>query len=440
MALNFNSSNKRISTFIVVVPPLVMLIYALISYSIFFNGIEDNNNKVMSHYKKSSEKTTLSIIKSRALTLNNFINVASSDFENFKKLLNSIVIKDEFEINLVKDNKILYGTRLLDKNTIEKLSHVEGKYKNKNIVAYVVNNKKTGIKVIVYKNKQQCIQDITNLKQSLKQDMSKRLNSSLYLLVITWFALLLLSLIIAIKVFNKLKYYEKEIEKNNDNIIFNSKQALLGELLPMIAHQWRQPLNKIASILMSMRFEISKPQPNQNTLDMQSQEIEDSVELMSQTIDDFRTFYRPKKDATNTDLALLVRKALFFLNELLTRKKIRISHTLPSVMIKIHENEFLQVLINLIKNASDAVSVQGSINIILRELNDGRIELRIEDDGVGIPEDKLDKIFEAHESSKVASMGLGLYMSKIIIEDRLGGTIKAYNTPKGAGFVITLFR
>jgi signal transduction histidine kinase len=263
---------------------------------------------------------------------------------------------------------------------------------------------------------------------------------TVFWLILVWIILLFVSLWLSSRVLKQLKKYEKSIRESNKDIIFQSRQAMLGELLPMIAHQWRQPLNKISSVLMRMRFEIMSGKTNTQTLDRQSQLIEDSVELMSQTIDDFRTFYRPKEEPQEVDIAVLVRKASYFLDELLKRKKIALNQDLTSVTLKIHANEFLQVIINLIKNASDAVAVRGEINILLREFSDGRVELRIEDNGTGIPKDKLEKIFEAHESSKQASMGLGLYMSKLIIEDHFGGKIQAYNTPRGAGFLIVLYK
>jgi len=235
----------------------------------------------------------------------------------------------------------------------------------------------------------------------------------------------------------KLREYKQTLANTNNSIIFQSRKAMLGELLPMIAHQWRQPINKIASVLMKMRFEIAKGEPNPSALDRQCQTIENSVELMSNTIDDFRSFYRPKENPEPTDLSIVVRKAVYFLDELLEKKKITIQQSLASVYLSIHANELLQVIINLIKNASDAVDEGGVIAITLKDM-DNYVEIRVEDNGTGIPQDKLEKIFEAHESTKQGSMGLGLYMSKIIIEDHFNGTIVAYNTEMGAGFLIRL--
>ncbi len=430
-------SNRRISAFIVIFPPIILLFYALLSYTLFFKSVKVNQEKVIYHYQDSIYDITEKILKSKAISINNVID--NLDLPNLIKVLKSIEIDDNVNfIILDKSGKIFFKSKPLSKEYIDRLSKLDGEYKDNRYFFFITKKNHLGMRVIFFKDVKSIYSSLNLLNKEIRADTAKDARYNLYLFISIWILLLILSLLLSIMVFNRLKRYEKELEAKNEKIILNSKQALLGELLPMIAHQWRQPLNKVASILMSMRFEISKKNPNKNILDMQSQEIEDSVELMSQTIDDFRTFYRPKKEPKVVDLALLIRKSLFFLDELLSRKKIRISHSLPTLYAKIYENEFLQVLINLIKNASDAVSVKGSINIILREIEGNKVEIRVEDDGVGIPEDKIEKIFEAHESSKEASMGLGLYMSKIIIENRLGGKIRAYNTPKGAGFVIVL--
>ncbi|NPA50876.1 MAG: hypothetical protein GXO02_04530 [Epsilonproteobacteria bacterium] len=289
------------------------------------------------------------------------------------------------------------------------------------------------------------IADMKKIKSSLAKSEEKIYNEytsavwkNVGLMAIAWIISILLSLYLS-RIINKMLIeYEKKLKESNEKLIFQSRQALLGELLPMIAHQWRQPINKIASVLMRMRFEITGGRPDLNSLDQYCQVIEDSVELMGNTIDDFRSFYKPKSSLEESDLSLVVRKAIYFLDELLERKRIKIRTDLAPITYKIYPNEFLQVIINLIKNAIDAVPIAGQIHILLRELEDGSVELRVEDTGTGIPPEDLEKIFEPHYSKKQGSMGLGLYMSRLIIENHFHGKIEAYNTSRGAGFVITL--
>jgi len=431
------STSSSISAFIFVVPPIILLIFAIVIYMIFLNSQVTINEQVVVKEESILHDISLQNLESRAITINNFIN-NENRLKEIKEFLNSITIKDKNNIVIFnKKKKLIYKSVNVNSNTVKKLKAIEGKYEDNTILALSINKNRLHWKVVTFckrKNYQKYLNSIQNV---LNNSAKTTISQGLYWLAISWFLLLLTSLIISVVVLNRLKTHERITRESNENIIFQSRQALLGELLPMIAHQWRQPINKIAAVLMRIRFELANGNPNVNTLDRQAQQIEDSVELMSNTIDDFRTFYRPKEKAEYVDIALLIRKAFYFLDELLDRKKIKVNNNIFSAKVKIHPNEFLQVMINLIKNASDAVSVQGNISVTMKEAGDF-IEVRVEDDGTGIPQDKLEKIFEPHESTKQGSMGLGLYMSKLIIETRMGGIIKAYNSPRGAGFLIKI--
>ncbi len=372
--------------------------------------------------------------------INNFINTTDGNKKALLEYLKDLYVEDYEDVLLLnKKNRVIFrANRSIKINRLLPFikSASDGFYSANEYSLYIQSQNVLQYKIVSILSNRSRFEHYRNEMYSILELYKRSTQSHLWWLGIVFVVLLGFSIVISRLIYNKLKEYEKSVQFDNSKIIFQSRQALLGELLPMIAHQWRQPLNKIAAVLMRMRFEISSGKPKVETLDMQCQSIENSVELMSQTIDDFRSFYRPKEKPQEVDLALLIRKAVYFLDELLNRKKISIHTNLTQTKIKLHSNEFLQVIINLIKNASDAVSVQGHIYITLTKLPDGSAEIRIEDDGIGIPKDKLEKIFEPHESSKQGSMGLGLYMSRIIIEQHFGGKIKAYNTSRGAGFYI----
>ncbi len=433
------NTSKRIAADIAIFPPILMLLYALVTYSIFFNSQNEQNNYILKLQKNRLASITEKTLETRVNTVDNFINNEKNKQEIFN-FLNSIKIHDKKGVVVFgKNGKILYKSeKHISPKILKRLYRVNGVHKDNGLLVFESHKNKKGWKVVSFCNRNRYLKDLNETKKELLSTTKLTLQKSLYWLVISWFILVFFSFSLAIMTLNRLSEYEKKIIASNENIIFQSRQALLGELLPMIAHQWRQPINKIASVLMRIRFELANGNPNVDTLDRQAQQIEDSVELMSNTIDDFRTFYRPKEEAEYVDIALLIRKAIYFLDELLERKKIKIKNDLSPVKVKLHANEFLQVIINLIKNASDAVGVKGQISVSLRELKDGTVEVRVEDNGTGIPQDKLETIFEPHESTKQGSMGLGLYMSKLIIESHFGGIIKAYNTPRGAGFLIRL--
>jgi len=431
-----NSNTKKIISYIVLFPPIALLIYAIVSYIVFFSYQDNINKEILKAEQEIISKLTKDDLASKVESINNTFGNASNKL--IVSYLKKIAIKDyKHIIVLSKDNKILYKSDSGNLNFVKNLKGINGFYEDNEVFAYFSANNKYGRKIISYMTKFHYNKMVESLKYSIENYTKSTVFKSIIWLFVIWFILVSVSLYISILVYKRMKSYEKAIEESNENIIFQSRQAMLGELLPMIAHQWRQPINKIAAVLMSMRFEISKGDPNITTLDRQCQEIEDSVELMSNTIDDFRSFYRPKDKPTDEDLAIVIRKAIYFLDEMLEKKKIKINQDLAHVMARIQTNEFLQVIINLIKNASDAVGMNGEIDILLKE-TPNYIEIRIEDNGTGIPQDKLEKIFEPHVSTKQNSMGLGLYMSKMIIENRFGGIIRAYNTAKGAGFLIRL--
>ncbi len=435
--MRIDSYNKKIAALIVIFPPIILIIYAVVSYSIFYTSENTSDKKIIQFYKKDVTEDIINSLKTKVNTL--AIIVSNNDKNLFKNVLSSLKVYDCKHIILFKNDKIIFSTKKNLEIPKRILNVADGYYESRDYIVYskYANN---GIKIVAFMKKEDIQKKINYIKNQLDNARESSLKNTIFWLTLIWFILLFVSLWLSTSVYKRLKEYEKSIDNTNKDIIFQSRQAMLGELLPMIAHQWRQPLNKIASVLMRMRFEIMSGHPNTQTLDRQSQIIEDSVELMSQTIDDFRTFYRPKENPQEVDLSIIVRKAVYFLEEPINKKKIKVIKNLMPIKYTLYENEFLQVLINLIKNAVDAVKEKGEIDIFLKEFNDGRIELRVEDNGTGIPEDKLEKIFEAHESSKQASMGLGLYMSKLIIEERIGGKISAYNTPRGAGFLILLYR
>ena len=276
---------------------------------------------------------------------------------------------------------------------------------------------------------------IKKQKHKNEKKIKEDIQTNFYLMALTWLVSLLLSLYLSSVVNRMLKRYEERLNESNDKLIFQSRQALLGELFSMIAHQWRQPINKIASILALLRFNTIGNKPDYKELDKKFQEIEESVEFMSDTIDDFRTFYQPKDSRENTDMVLLIDKAVDFIGGSIRKKDILLIRELEEISHEVYANEFLQVMINLIKNAADAVSHRGVIFIRLyREGED--IVVSVEDDGEGISKEKISKVFDPYFSTKSNSMGLGLYMSKMIVERHLSGSIEVASLAQGTRFEI----
>ncbi|OQX74822.1 MAG: hypothetical protein B6D59_01360 [Campylobacteraceae bacterium 4484_4] len=250
---------------------------------------------------------------------------------------------------------------------------------------------------------------------------------------------------------------EEEVEKNRrkDRQMFQqTRLAQMGEMLSMIAHQWRQPLSAISSVAISMqmkiqlkRFVLADKRQQKEFEDYFLEKIEaigNYVQYLSHTIDDFRNFFRPNKAKERTTLELLLQKAIDMLHGSYRKNSIAVYQKIEnSCEIVTYPNEILQVLLNILKNALD--------NFRERNIEHPRVEVRlvkrgntamleIEDNGGGIPKMYLSKIFDPYFSTKDEKngSGLGLYMSKTIVEEHCGGKLEAQNTKEGALFRIIL--
>ena len=324
-----------------------------------------------------------------------------------------------------------------DKGNVEELSRLrmEGVYEDERQIAFTAYVAEYDWYITAVKEMKGVRENIARQQQKNEKKIEQDIHTNLYLMISTWLLSLLLSLYLSSVVNRMLKRYEEQLQESNNKLIFQSRQALIGELFSMIAHQWRQPINKIASILALLRFNSTVEKPDYQALDKRYQEIEESVEFMSDTIDDFRTFYQPKEHSEVVDLKTLIHKSIDFLSGSIRKKDITIETHLEDIHCMMYSNEFLQVMINLIKNASDAVSHRGRIVVRLYRKEE-EVIVSVEDDGEGIDPVTLSKIFDPYYSTKQESMGLGLYMSRLIVEKHLGGRIEVKSLNRGVRFVL----
>jgi signal transduction histidine kinase len=242
-----------------------------------------------------------------------------------------------------------------------------------------------------------------------------------------------------------IKDYEKEIKDSNKAMFSQSRLAQAGELISMISHQWRQPISKIASITSNLRFQIIMGKSiDSSTLDEKFAEIEDHTEFLSETIDDFREFYKPKKSKESVLILPLIEKSLSFLESQIAQKSIIIKKDFDSdINISLYQNELIQVVINIIQNAIE-FSEDDAIIEIKTKLKQDEYIIFIKDEAGGIKEENLPKIFDAHFSTKVTkgstNLGLGLYVSKVIIEKHFNGKLDAISEGNSTTFIIRLIR
>ncbi len=236
----------------------------------------------------------------------------------------------------------------------------------------------------------------------------------------------------------------EENRKKDSIMIHNSKLAQLGEMMGLIAHQWRQPLSAISATAtgMQIKFELDSWTPEY--VEQALHNIEEYVIHLSETIDDFTNFFKPTKKRDTIKTREIIKKALFIMSPLLTKENITILKKYHSDnSIETYPNEVVQVVLNLIKNAVNVLIKREIKNpeIIITEYQKGdKNIIEVSDNAGGIDEAIIDKIFEPYFSTKNAdnSMGLGLYMSKFIIEESCGGSLDVENIKDGVKFTISL--
>jgi signal transduction histidine kinase len=225
-----------------------------------------------------------------------------------------------------------------------------------------------------------------------------------------------------------------------------TKMAQLGEMIANIAHQWRQPLNVISTAASGLQLKKEFGALDDDFLDMTLSEIESSAQYLSTTIDTFRNFIKEKKVFKEVVLQDRIDKALDITKASLKGNYIKlineIDYTQP-LNIKLVMGEFVQVLINIINNAKDVLVEKNIPNpyvkIRLENLKE-KVIITIEDNGGGIPDKVLPKVFDPYFTTKGDSngTGLGLYMSQKIIVESLKGKLYVENTSEGAKFFIEL--
>ncbi|AXX87657.1 Cache sensor-containing two-component system histidine kinase [Malaciobacter marinus] len=243
------------------------------------------------------------------------------------------------------------------------------------------------------------------------------------------------------------KKVKEEVSKNREHeqlLVQKSRFIALGEMISNIAHQWRQPLSELSSILMFIKFKYSMNGLDEQIMQQKSQEAEKVIDYMSHTIDDFRNFFMPKKDKETFLLNSAVESVITILSSALSSNKIKITINIDeNLKVNTYLNEFEQVVLNLLSNAKDILILnkinKPNIKIFARE-NENDISLFIHDNGKGIAVEPIEKIFEPYFTTKSDSdgTGIGLYMSKIIVEKNIKGKLRVQNVNDGARFEIVI--
>lgn len=225
-------------------------------------------------------------------------------------------------------------------------------------------------------------------------------------------------------------------------LILQSRSAAMGEMISNIAHQWRQPLSTLGLVVQNIHYDFRNNELDRDALEKYVETAQQCVKRMSQTIDDFRNFFRPEKEKTWFNLSHAVGESLKLLDASLQNSNIQISLSGDrQLQVYGHVNEFSQVILNVLANAKDALMSSRSLHRRIEiELNctGDLAQVVIRDNAGGIPDHTLAKIFDPYFTTKACGTGIGLYMSKTIIEKHMGGRIFCRNSEDGAEFTIGL--
>lgn len=233
---------------------------------------------------------------------------------------------------------------------------------------------------------------------------------------------------------------EEEINKRKEKekmLLQQSKMAAMGEMIDAVAHQWKQPINNINIQVGMITYDYDDDLINKEYIKNFEYNINTQVMHMSDTLDEFRTFFRPDKEVEEFNAKEMIEKVLLLLKDEFMRFKIKISiNTMDDFNLIGIENEFQHLIINLLNNAKDAFvenqieDRQIKINILAKDKTN---KIEVIDNAGGIPKAYIKNIFTANYTTKESGTGIGLYMSKLIA-DKHGGQLKVDNVIGGARF------
>ncbi|KJU83254.1 PAS/PAC sensor signal transduction histidine kinase [Candidatus Magnetobacterium bavaricum] len=247
--------------------------------------------------------------------------------------------------------------------------------------------------------------------------------------------------------------------KKEHMLIQQSKLAAMGEMMVAISHQWRQPLNVIGLLIQDLEEAYAFGEIDMDYIKNMSRDSMAQLNFMSNTITDFYNFFKPNKGKVSFDLNQSVEDVISLVHVQLQSMNIHIQNEMvpdittgtsiaTGLVINGYPGEFQQVVLNILNNARDAILKKrqsgefttvnrGEIDITLcREPQ--KTVIRIKDNGQGIPDNIIDRIFEPYFTTREDGIGIGLYMSKVIVENHMGGRLYVENTDSGAMFTIEL--
>jgi len=242
----------------------------------------------------------------------------------------------------------------------------------------------------------------------------------------------------------ELKIKVQELTQKDKLLTIQSKQAVMGEMISMIAHQWRQPLSTVTLNISNIQVKkLLGEEVDDALLYKTLKDISDTIMYLSDTIDDFQTYFKPNKEITIASIDFLIKKAINFTEARIKATPIKIYFDdSDSERIETYANELIQVILNIINNAIDELLILNILNPhitieIVEKPNS--FEINIEDNAHGIIAEDIEQIFEPYFSTKGKNgTGLGLYMSQMIMQKQFNSKIEVHSSSTGSIFTINV--
>lgn len=238
---------------------------------------------------------------------------------------------------------------------------------------------------------------------------------------------------------------QEELTKNREKdllLIQQSRLAAMGEMVHNIAHQWRQPLNALALVIRNIKDDYDFGELGEEALNHAVNNAQNLLNKMSSTIDDFRDFFRPDQEMKLFDLAHAVQEAATIMEAAYRNNQITLELNLQENLVADgFPSQYSQAVLNILANAKEVIQSRnissGKVTARLTEV-EGWGVLTVDDNAGGIPQDILPKIFDPYFTTKEQGSGIGLYMSKMIIEKNMNGRVAAVNAEEGARLTISV--
>lgn len=241
------------------------------------------------------------------------------------------------------------------------------------------------------------------------------------------------------------KELENKQKQSEKLLISQSRMAAMGEMIGAIAHQWRQPLNLLGILIQDLGYSYAEGELTKKYVDSLIEDSMKQIGFMSKTIDDFRGFFRTDKMKSDFLLHKQILETLSMVTGMLKANGIELKmNIISNPLASGYPNELSQVILNLISNSKDAFeSTQKTVKriILVTITKDDRYAIaEISDNAGGIDEEIIGRVFDPYFTTKEEGKGtgIGLYMSKTIVETNMGGTLRVFNKDGGASFTIKI--